>query len=292
MGGRDSGAWAPWRRAAAAAAVSLGFAVSCGSVGLRGGPSATLADGRSADPTLRWRDFPVGASPRPVVFLDGPVAEPVDGYTTDDAKVAVLTGLLDPPAAFPASPGQVDGRPIVDASAAFVELTAPANGAKADGSVRPLTVGGVRLGSATFRTDRGPSELPAWLFDVPGATAAVAVAALAPPAVFVPTKPPPDRAFSGAPAVTGATVDGTGRSVMVSFVGAKEGTGACTADYDVAIDETTTVVLIEVRTRREGGGSCKALGYLRQAVATLAAPLGNRVLVDVSTDAVVGVVAG
>jgi hypothetical protein len=47
-----------------------------------------------------WAEFPVGADPRPLVLLDGPVR--VDkGFATGDAKLAFLRGVVEAAAEVP-----------------------------------------------------------------------------------------------------------------------------------------------------------------------------------------------
>ena len=158
-----------------------------------------------------WSAYPAPLSPRPLVLPWGLVVEPKDGYPDDVSKQAVAAGAIDGPDALPASPGVVDGMPIISAEEALTIVR------RGDGEqAQRITASAVELGTAEFVTDRGPATLPAWLFTLPGVAEPLAVIAVASPARFVTA----DTAPLGF-AVTGH-VDASDTVVTVSFVGAAE----------------------------------------------------------------------
>ena len=223
-----------------------------------------------------WSTYPVSDSPRPLVLPWGPIVEPKDGYPDDVSKQAVAAGAIDGPDDLPAPPGVVAAMPITSADEALTILR------RGDGQqAQRIKASAVKLGTAEFVTDRGPATLPAWLFTFPGVAEPLAVIAVASPARFA--------AADTAPLGTEMTghVDASDTSVTVSFTGAAEGDGDCTADYRLDLIEHDTFVEASTTTTRFGGGSCTAVGYRREVTATLSRPLAGRVLVDAATGAAV-----
>ncbi|NJP31982.1 hypothetical protein [Micromonospora thermarum] len=144
----------------------------------------------------------------------------------------------------------------------------------------PLTVTAVELGTVPVRTSRGEAQVPAWLFTVDELTARVARLAVAPAAVgavpepTAPAAPPPDG-------VVGAqdlrAVDGATLTVRL-------GTGACDTGTTPLVLERDDVVVV-------GGGVIRSTGVctdqlvLEPVTVRLAAPLGERPVLDVLTGA-------
>ena len=223
-----------------------------------------------------WSTYPASISPRPLVLPWGLIVEPKDGYPDDASKQAVADGAIDGPDVLPASPGVVNAMPIISAGEALAILR------RGDGQqAQRIKVSAVELGTAEFVTDRGPATLPAWLFTLPGTPEPLAVIAVASPARFAAADTAPlGFAMKG-------HVDASDTAVTVSFVGAAEGDGACTADYRLDLIEHDTFVEASTTTTRSGGGTCSAVGYQRGATATLSRPLAGRVLVDAATGAAV-----
>uniref|UniRef100_A8M3R5 Lipoprotein n=1 Tax=Salinispora arenicola (strain CNS-205) TaxID=391037 RepID=A8M3R5_SALAI len=140
----------------------------------------------------------------------------------------------------------------------------------------PLTVTAVELDSVPVRTSRGEAQVPAWLFTIDELTAPVARLAVAPDAVGV----PPEPAASTAPLseeVVGAqdlrAVDGATLTVRL-------GIGACDTGLTPLVYERDDVVVV-------GGGVTRATGVcteqllLEPVTVRLAAPLGERTVLDV-----------
>jgi hypothetical protein len=235
-------------------------------------PSAALA---------LWRGFPVHAMPRPIVPLgEGLVLEPVSGFHTGEQKLAYLEGRFALGAALP--PG---------ATRAYGRLRAHARDQHAD--VPPLTITAVRLGSATFDTDRGRRRLPAWNFSFRDVDAPASVLALDAPKVFV---PPPLRRLG--PAGPGNSIEdsaksaASGRSITISFPGAPAGTGPCEANYRAsAVGDPRAVAftITTIATPVGPGQACPALAVTRSVVLHLTRPLRARVLVSATDGGAVAV---
>jgi hypothetical protein len=145
---------------------------------------------------------------------------------------------------------------------------------------------------AMFDTDRGPRALPAWLFDLHRLTDPAAVLAVASPPLF---------ALPGVGYDTDRSAEASddGAMLTVWFTGTGKGTGPCTSDYTLKTYETDHAVVASVIQHRNGlnetakpsgrGIVCNLVGYTRQAQATLARPLGNRVVLhDTGTVLMVG----
>jgi hypothetical protein len=246
--------------------------------GADGTPTASVQAMRAA--LGAWSAFPVDASPRPLVLLDDPVTAPRSGFVTTEAKEAFLSGAFVASTVLPAGAPSANGLPIISADQALEAMRAEGTpAANAPSPPAPLTISGARFGSAPFKTDRGTTVLPAWLFTFRGVADPAAVLAVAPSSRF------PAPAASRGRSSVGAQLGADGRTATISFTGAKPGSGPCTASYTVDQLASATAIAIRVRAIRNdiGGQPCAALGYPRRAVVRLTSPLGRRVLVDATT---------
>src|SRR6202022_2591239 len=94
------------------------------------GPPAQgqIGDSQSLPPFLKpWATFPVQASPRPIVFVDGPVSLSAGfGFPDGPAKEAFMNGAVDPPARLPTGPATAHGYPVISAASAVTLLQQPA----------------------------------------------------------------------------------------------------------------------------------------------------------------------
>jgi hypothetical protein len=109
------------------------------------------------------------------------------------------------------------------------------------------------------------------------------VAAVHPTLVFTPLRDHEASGPAGVPGGGSATLSSDGKTLTVSFTGAAEGQGPCTADYAAVLEERTNIVGLSVTQVRRGTGqveSCPAVGYKRTVTATVTSPLGDRILVD------------
>lgn len=230
-----------------------------------------------------WAAFPVGASPRPLVLVGPGIDDPAGGFTTSNAKLAYIQGIITAPGRMPSGPPSSQGFPLITAAEAFHQLTTPAGRVEPPARVPPLLTTAARLGSATFQTDRGRRRLPAWLFSFEGVGQPAAVLAVAAGSIYAPRAAA--SGTSALPPVQAVDLSGGGRTITAEFVGSAAGTGPCTADYTLEVDESATAVAVQVDAHpRAEGANCAAVGYPRRATAALAAPLGARVVVDAATD--------
>jgi hypothetical protein len=233
-----------------------------------------------------WAKFPVKTSHRPLVLTSDPVSGPADGFRTDDAKEAFLTGLFIAPVVLPSGPQDAGGHPVVTAAQALAAMRA--EGTPAVGNPHrptPLVVTSIRFGESSFATDRGTRALPAWLFSFADVQNPVAVLAVAPSSRFA--------APGQSSASVGARLGPDGRTATITFVGAQPGNGPCGADYTVFQIASDNAVALYVRETPHHAAdpnvACSAVGYQRREVTVFGSPLGNRVLVDTKTKAAVQV---
>ncbi len=126
-------------------------------------PSAS----RTSAALSAWSNFPVHASPRPLVLIDSDnVNRPALGFPSDDTKAAYDDGDITAPSSFHTGPRAAAGFPLVSSQSAFSTLKdAAISGPPA---TAPLVVTSVTLGTSVFQTDRGQRTLPAWLFSFQG----------------------------------------------------------------------------------------------------------------------------
>lgn len=261
--------WAPYL-ASTVLAIGATILASCGSssptVHAVGQPDQTLA---------AWASFPVDRVPRPLVLVGPSVADPRTGFRDGPSKLAYLERAIDLPTSLPDGPTTADSYPIISATQAARQLVSTRG--KGSPAGQRLSVTEVTLGTATYQTDRGAVNLPAWQFWFNGVADPAAVAAVAPSRLFAsPT------AYARAPKATSAHLSPDGDTITIEFVGAAAGTGPCTADYtvDVASSRTAVAVGVHEHAYDSGAVACAGVGYRRQVTARLDAPLGARVLVD------------
>jgi hypothetical protein len=226
-----------------------------------------------------WDSFPVAASPRPLVMTSDVVSAPALGFPSVETKEAFLTGLFVAPGPLPAGPAEADGYRVLSATDALAVMRAEGSPAAGAPYVpAPLHITNVGFDRAAFATDRGKRTLPAWLFTFEGIQDPAAVLAVAPEDRF----PLPNDLAAGTS--VGARVADDGRTATISFVGAEEGTGPCSAEYTVdqlASDTAIAVIVREIRHQDPPAGvGCTDVGYSRHVKITFEKPLGNRVLVD------------
>ncbi|GAA1410171.1 hypothetical protein ACFQZ4_35380 [Catellatospora coxensis] len=239
----------------------------------------------------RFADFPVDRKPRPILLLDGRVRE--YGYHTGDAKIAMSQGRLKLRTELPDSPATVraalpDGTfelPAISSRQAYDLLAAVGDPASApDASPAPLLITKVELGTAEFRTDRGPRLLPAWLFTAPDSFQPLAVAAPADTA-FWPVEFT-DRVMDQA----GLAADGVTLTLRLPAPGPLC-PGQPVREYAAEAVETAQAAVVRLRVSTAfpaatpgGAESCVRDAMLRTALYTvrLAQPLGNRVLLGPS----------
>ena len=186
----------------------------------------------------------------------------------------------------PRSPATVGHDRIVSAAGAYGILRS--SGRPSGIKVAPLIIRAVRLGAATFVTDRGRWRLAAWQFSFKRVATQASVLALAPPDLFTP--PPLQQLGVPGPGNSiedSAMADRSGRAITISFIGTPPGRSPCNAGYSASAVANHRAVAFIIKTiTRHGptGTICTVVGYTRTAVLHLAKPLGARVLIS-STDA-------
>jgi hypothetical protein len=211
----------------------------------------------------------------------------------DGNKRALFAGMLVAATELPTdSPGDglirwEDGtfKPVhtISASQALQELQAAATAWCAD--CQSIQVTGAHLSDATVNTSRGPAAAPAWEFTIAGSSVIVTRIAVAAsdgvsvtPAPWDSNDPPVGLSIESA---TGAVA---GKRLTVAFTGAQDGADKpCGADYATeAVESSTAVVVIVIEHMNLPiGAGCDGVGYRREATVELAAPLGDRAVLEV-----------
>lgn len=235
-----------------------------------------------------WSQFPVTATPRPLVLAGPDVTGPLPGFPSGGAKLAYLEGQFTFPRTMPRGPGSAGGFRVITAGQAAALLRQ--GGVKGPPAGTRLAVTTVRLGDGEFVTDRGVRRLPAWLFSFAGIRGPAAVLAAAPTQIFTPPVAPDTRL----PIVNWAYGSPGGQALTVRFTGARGGHGPCTAGYTAQTAESPSAVAVTVIEHPHGGSNvaCSAVAYSREVTIRLASPLGARVLVDAVSGAPIPVTVG
>jgi hypothetical protein len=233
-----------------------------------------------------WSGFPVEASPRPLILLEGQINGPASGFSDDATKIAFGDGAINAPAAFPPAPTTAGGFPLISAQEAFGLFRSTAG--RGPPATTDLDVTSVRLGTAVFETDRGYRALPAWLFSFGGVQDPAAVLAVSQAAIFS----APSLPTNGSPAGLGARLSSDDRTLSVTFGGAPSGTGPCDLEYRLVTAVSKAGVAIEVnahQTHKDRSAVCALPASVSHIVTVLSAPLGNRVVIDAANGAAVPV---
>jgi hypothetical protein len=274
-----------WLAAGAVAVLSI---VACGSA--PGGATPVVSPPTSA--LVPWQGFPAGKHPRPIVWLGN--ASPVNGFLTGDAKIAFYCNKFTLGSPLPKNLPSLavatwsDATRVtyagISAADALAAITRSASGMSASdcAAVAPLVVSAARLGTFDFDTDRGKAQMTAWLFTVSGASGEVAYPALAPTAFW-------SGGLSAQSSNGGAGLSPDGRSLTFTFYGSPDVPGPCGADYKGVVAESSTAVAVAVQEISHAGPddvACPAIAQERSVTVILASPLGGRVVVDASGDAV------
>ena len=157
-----------------------------------------------------------------------------------------------------------------------------------------LEVTSARLSTASILTSRGPAKAPAWEFTLQGTRVIVTRIAVA-RADGVTAKPPawdPNDAPSGI-SIESARGTVSGLTLTVTFIGAPDTADQpCGADYTAeAVESATAVAVIVIPHENVGfGGACSSVGATRTAIATFAAPLGERAVLEIKEGLPVSVI--
>ena len=235
-------------------------------VAAAGGPAAVVPVGEVTAQVGDWGDSDVGDNNKQALMAgliegdDLPVDVPSDGEVTwqdgTTASVLVLSAA--------------------DAAAAIRAVNQPCDGCAA------LQITSARLTTGPFETTRGPATGPLWEFTIEGTEVKVTHVAIANRIAVVPPawdpEDPPVGVWIGS--AQGAA---SGSELTVAFVGAPlPGNQSCGEDYTTeAVESDLAVVVIVIRHPALTFGACTAVGAMRTAMAELAAPLGDRAVLQV-----------
>ena len=274
-----------WLAAGAVAVLSI---VACGPA--PGGATPVVSPPTSA--LVPWQGFPASQHPRPIVWLGN--ASPANGFDPGDAKIAFFCGkftlgsTLPKNLPSPAVATWTDGARAtyagISAAGALAAIARAASGMSASdcAAVAPLVVSAARLGTFDFDTDRGKARMTAWLFTAAGASGEVAYPALAQTAFW-------SGGMSVQSSKGGAGLSADGLSLTFTFEGSPDVPGPCGADYKGVVAESSAAVAVAVQEISHAGPNdiaCPAIAQERSVTVILASPLGGRVVVDASGDAV------
>lgn len=272
------------------AALALASVASC----VGSGTSAQLR--QQAEASLqRWADAVAAAGGPSAVVPVGDQTGQVGDWEAevgDNNKRALIGGLVEADGPLPSALPPDGDVTWGDGTAASVHLMTAEQAIAAirAGTSAPcddctaLRVSGARLTSAPMQTTRGPATGPVWEFSVRGTAVKVTHVALA-NAIVV--KPPAWDASNpaGGMWLDSAEASASGQEVTVTFVGSPlAGDKPCGEDYTAeAVESDLAVVVIVVSHSHISlfGCSGPAVGATRTAVAELAAPLGDRAVLQV-----------
>jgi hypothetical protein len=223
------------------------------------------------------------------VALPDDVPSPATVSFPDGASLAVP--LLSARAAFTdmrrgeppctSSAGPVAGASPTGRPAPTGSAPGGSTGAPAQHTCAVLTVTAARLGVAALRTSRGTTTVPAWLFTVAELAQPVARVAVAPQAVSPlprPDVPAMEPALGEVVAGASRLTDVAGTRLTVTI-----GTGACQHGPRGLAYEADRLVVVGGRAGPAAGGPCPGSLALQPVEVALAAPLGDRVVLDVVT---------
>jgi len=271
------------------AIVLLMTAACCGPT-----PRGTAYPSPPTEALAAWQSFPANQVPRPIVMFWNSFV-PAGGFAGDNEKIAGMCGkfvLASPlPVQVPSQAvatwtnGTTAAYSAISASEAFAEMTHVATRMPGPEcvSVSALPITAARFGAAQLKTDRGTVTLSSWLFTATGVVGEMAYPALARTAYW-------DLGTNKRSWDQGAAVSGDARVMTFTFTGAPDNPGPCGADYTGAVAESPSAVAIAVlaipHSAPDAPIACTAIAAKRSVTVVLTAPLGGRVVVNASGDAV------
>ena len=249
----------------------------------------------------KWADAVAAAGANATVTPVGELTGQVGDWEEavgDNNKRALMAGMVASAKPLPdeAPPdGEVtwqDGTtakvPLLAAQQAIVAIENTAEAPCSDCTT--LLVTDARLTSGPIQTTHGPATAPIWEFTLQGTAVKVTHVAIANPIVVA-----PDEVGSGLGlSIDSASGSASGTELTVAFVGAPDpGNKPCGEDYTAeAVESHLAVVVIVTRHPHVAplGEACSAVGARRSATVTLAAPLGDRPVLDLQQGTPVPVV--
>ena len=242
----------------------------------------------------RWADAVEAAGgPSPVVLVGELTGQVGDWELAvgDNDKRALMAGLVEADGRLPtATPpdGEVRWQDGTTASVALISAAQAVAAIRAGTSepcgddCTPLRITDARLTTGPIETSRGSATGPVWDLSVEGTAVIVTRVAIADAIAIVlppwnPNDPPVGLAIDSASGTVG------GRQLTVAFVGAPlPADQPCGEDYTTeAVESDLAVVVIVMRHPHVTIGACTAVGAPRTATVELAAPLGDRTVLEV-----------
>jgi hypothetical protein len=277
-------------------AVGAAIAVILAGCGLTFGPgaddSAKLRDQAQAALT-RWAAAVAAAGGNDAFVQIGDRTLQVGDWepAVGDNKAALMDGLVDStiPLSDQAPPdgqvhwpdGSVSTVALLSAAQALKDIKSEGAGSSCPGC-QPLEITKAVLSGGPVTTSRGTVQAPLWLFSLQGTAVQLGRVAVA---ENVSVTPPAWDPYNGPVglAIYAASGSVTGRELTVSFTGAPgPASQGCGADYTAeAVESSLAVVVIVIEHANLTIGACTAEGAPRTATAELAAPLGNRAVLEV-----------
>ena len=225
----------------------------------------------------------------PVGEMTGQVGD-WEASTGDNNKSALMAGMVQATANLSAEAppdGELRWQDGTTQTIQLISAQEALSGMKTDGGGAcpdcvPLQITGARLTTGPVETSRGPATAPVWEFTVQGSAVRVTRVAIA---ARVSVAPPPSDPNNPPVGISIESATGTvgGRQLTVTFTGAPAGDQGCGADYTAEAIESPTAVVVIVTEHPHNGlfGACSAVGAARTAVVDLAAPLGERAVLEV-----------
>jgi hypothetical protein len=280
-----------WLSLVAAAALAIGLS-GCGLLPAANDNSAKLHQEAQAD-LGRWAAAVPSSGAQSAFVPVGELTSQVGDWEEsvgDNNKVALMSGAVEADVSLPTDTppdGEVrwqDGTAttvgLLSAQAAFSALKSDAGGG-ACADCTPLRITAARLATGPVQTSRGAAVAPVWEFTLEGTAVRVTrVAVAGAVAAAFPTWNPNDVPVGIS--IESATGTPDGRQLTVGFTGAPVDAGGCGADYTAeAVESNLAIVVIVTEHRHMGFGACSAVGAFRTAEVELAAPLGNRAVLEV-----------
>ena len=276
----------------------VGLASVVAAVAIAGclGPSAaeTTKLHEQAEAALaRWADAIAAAGGQTRVIPIGELTGQVGDWEPDvgdNNKSALMAGLVAASASLPADPppdeevawedGTRETVPVLSAEEALAAIWQGPKDICAD--CDSLLITDARLTTGPIQTTRGLATGPLWEFTLQGTAVRLTQVAIADPVRVVPppwdaNDPPIGLRIDSASGSVG------GRELTVTFVGAPHaGDQPCGEDYTAeAVESDLAVVVIVTRHPALTFGGCTAVGAYRTTTVGLAAPLGERAVLEV-----------
>jgi hypothetical protein len=241
---------------------------------------------------VRWADAVASAGGQSPVALVGELTGQVGDWEPavgDNNKLALMAGMVEA-ATDLSTKAPPDGEvrwqdsptvsvPLISAQRAFEAIKAGSD--ESCSECTPLRVMAARLTTGLVNASRGPVTAPVWEFTLEGTAVKVTHVAIAHPIIVVPPTGSANGPWLGI-GIESASGTVGGRELTVAFIGAPPGDQPCGEDYTAeAVESDLAVVVIVIRHPHLTLGACTAVGAPRTALVQLAAPLGDRAVLEI-----------